>query len=41
MTLAARAKLGPYEIVSALGSGGMGEMYPESLEQPCKLAQCE
>ena len=24
MTLAARAKLGPYEIVSALGSGGMG-----------------
>jgi len=27
MTLAAGARLGPYEIVSLLGSGGMGEVY--------------
>ncbi len=27
MTLAAGARLGPYEIVSALGAGGMGEVY--------------
>src|SRR5215510_7358362 len=27
MTLAAGTKLGPYEIVSALGAGGMGEVY--------------
>src|SRR5215467_2926754 len=27
MTLAAGSKLGPYEIVSALGVGGMGEVY--------------
>jgi len=27
MTLAAGSKLGPYEIVSALGAGGMGEVY--------------
>ena len=25
MTLAAGARLGPYEILSALGAGGMGE----------------
>jgi eukaryotic-like serine/threonine-protein kinase len=27
MTLAAGVKLGPYEIISALGAGGMGEVY--------------
>ena len=27
MSLAAGARLGPYEIVSLLGSGGMGEVY--------------
>ena len=27
MPLAAGAKLGPYEIQSALGAGGMGEVY--------------
>src|SRR2546426_1136327 len=27
MSLAAGARLGPYEIVSALGAGGMGEVY--------------
>src|SRR5215472_10121163 len=27
MALAAGTKLGPYEIVSALGAGGMGEVY--------------
>jgi hypothetical protein len=27
MTLAAGAKLGPYEIVGPLGAGGMGEVY--------------
>ena len=27
MSLAAGAKLGPYEIQSALGTGGMGEVY--------------
>jgi hypothetical protein len=27
VTLAAGSRLGPYEIVSALGAGGMGEVY--------------
>jgi serine/threonine protein kinase len=27
MTLAPRSRLGPYEILSALGAGGMGEVY--------------
>ena len=27
MTLVAGSRLGPYEIVSALGAGGMGEVY--------------
>ena len=27
MALAAGSRLGPYEIVSALGAGGMGEVY--------------
>jgi len=27
MTLAAGSRLGPYEIVSPLGAGGMGELY--------------
>jgi serine/threonine protein kinase len=27
MTLTAGAKLGPYEVVSRLGAGGMGEVY--------------
>src|SRR5215472_7578829 len=27
MALAAGSKLGPYEIVSAIGAGGMGEVY--------------
>ena len=27
MALAAGARLGPYEILSALGAGGMGEVY--------------
>src|SRR5882762_10409766 len=27
MTLASGARLGPYEILSALGAGGMGEVY--------------
>jgi hypothetical protein len=28
MTLPAGARLGPYEILSPLGAGGMGEVYP-------------
>src|ERR1700675_1731571 len=27
MTLASGAKLGPYEVISAAGAGGMGEVY--------------
>jgi serine/threonine protein kinase len=27
MTLASGTKLGPYEILSAIGAGGMGEVY--------------
>jgi serine/threonine protein kinase len=27
MALAAGARLGPYEILSAIGAGGMGEVY--------------
>ena len=27
MTLAVGMRLGPYEIISALGAGGMGEVY--------------
>ena len=27
MTLSAGARLGPYEVVGALGAGGMGEVY--------------
>jgi serine/threonine protein kinase len=27
MTLAAGTELGPYEILSAMGAGGMGEVY--------------
>jgi serine/threonine protein kinase len=27
MALAAKTRLGPYEIVSAIGAGGMGEVY--------------
>jgi len=27
MTIAAGIRLGPYEILSALGAGGMGEVY--------------
>ena len=27
MTLATGTRLGPYEIVSAIGAGGMGEVY--------------
>ncbi len=27
MTLAAGSRLGPYEILSAIGAGGMGEVY--------------
>ena len=27
MMLATGAKLGPYEIISSLGAGGMGEVY--------------
>jgi len=27
VTLAAGVRLGPYEILSALGAGGMGEVY--------------
>ena len=27
MTLSAGAKLGPYEVISAAGAGGMGEVY--------------
>jgi serine/threonine protein kinase len=27
MTIAAGTKLGPYEILSAIGAGGMGEVY--------------
>ena len=27
MTMSAGVRLGPYEIVSALGAGGMGEVY--------------
>ena len=37
MTLATGTKLGPYEIISPLGAGGMGEVY---LAQDTRLGRC-
>jgi hypothetical protein len=34
MTLVAGSRLGPYEILSAVGPGGMGEVYKANLQWP-------
>ena len=39
MSLTPGVRLGPYEIVSALGAGGMGEVYERS-EYPHLACSC-
>jgi|YelNatPaOPRAMG01_1025707.scaffolds.fasta_scaffold33244_2 hypothetical protein len=37
MTLGAGTKLGPYEIVPGLGTGGMGELYPTHIYDSSRI----
>ena len=40
MVLTAGARLGPYEIVGALGAGGMGEVYKARLDRTVAIKSC-